>query len=143
MSDGPRTGAVIYATNVDRVATFYAMVLGLSEAARADDHLALESTGFHLVVHRISGTGSPAGDTADPPARRATAAFKPVFFVSDLPRLRVVVETYGGVMEPADRQWFFNGMTVCDALDPEGNVIQFRANRADADSSPAAVAARP
>jgi hypothetical protein len=29
-------------------------------------------------------------------------------------------------MEPADREWSFNGVTVCDGFDPEGNVIQFR-----------------
>ncbi len=27
---------------------------------------------------------------------------------------------------PADQEWPFGGFTVCDALDPEGNVIQFR-----------------
>jgi hypothetical protein len=30
------------------------------------------------------------------------------------------------VLESADREWSFNGVTVCDGLDPEGNVIQFR-----------------
>ena len=29
-------------------------------------------------------------------------------------------------MEPRDREWSFNGVAVCDAVDPEGNVIQFR-----------------
>jgi hypothetical protein len=42
--------------------------------------------------------------------------------------VRVVVEAHGGVMEPVDKEWSFNGVTVCDGLDPEGNVIQFREN---------------
>jgi catechol 2,3-dioxygenase-like lactoylglutathione lyase family enzyme len=121
-----RTGAVLFAKNLDRVAIFYSVVLGLSEANRADDHILLESPGFQLVVHRISGGGPAAGDIAAPPARRATAAFKPVFFVPSISRLREVAETHGGVMEPVDREWSFNGVTVCDGLDPEGNVIQFR-----------------
>jgi hypothetical protein len=29
-------------------------------------------------------------------------------------------------MEPAAKEWSFNGVTVCDLLDPEGNVVQFR-----------------
>jgi hypothetical protein len=29
-------------------------------------------------------------------------------------------------MEPVEKEWSFNGVLVCDALDPEGNVIQFR-----------------
>jgi hypothetical protein len=32
-------------------------------------------------------------------------------------------------MEPMEQEWSFNGVAVCDGLDPEGNVIQFRENR--------------
>ena len=88
MSYESRTGAVLFAKNLDRVATFYSVVLGLTEANRADDHILLESPGFQLVVHRLTGGGSAAGDVTAPPARRATAAFKPVFFVPSISRLR-------------------------------------------------------
>ena len=127
MSYESRTGAVLFAKDLNRVATFYSVVLGLTEANHADDHIVLESPGFQLVVHRLTGGGSPAGDITSPPARRATAAFKPVFFVPSIARLREVAETHGGVLEPPDQEWSFNGVTVCDGLDPEGNVIQFRA----------------
>ena len=120
-----RTGAVLFAKNPDRVASFYAAVLGLVEASRADDHIVLESPGFQLVVHQIVSDGSAAGDSV-PAARRAAAAFKPVFFVPSVSRLRDVAETHGGVIEAADHEWLFNGVTVCDGVDPEGNVIQFR-----------------
>ena len=126
MSYESRTGAVLFARNLDRVATFYAVMLGLIEANRADDHILLESPGFQLVVHRVTAGGSTAGDITVPPARRRTAAFKPVFFVRSISRLRAVAETQGGVIEPAEQEWSFNGVTVCDGLDPEGNVIQFR-----------------
>jgi predicted enzyme related to lactoylglutathione lyase len=122
MSYESRTGAVLFANNLDRVATFYSVVLGLTQAHRDDDHILLESPGFQLVVHRITG-GSIAGDGT---GRRVTAAFKPVFFVPSISRLRDVAQTHGGVMEPIDREWSFNGITVCDGVDPEGNVIQFR-----------------
>ena len=121
-----RTGGVLFAKNLDRVATFYSVVLGLTEAHRDDDHVLLESRGFQLVVHRITVSGAAAGDVTTPPARRRTAAFKPVFFVPSISRLRAVAETHGGVLEPADQEWSFNGATVCDGLDPEGNIIQFR-----------------
>ena len=120
-----RTGAVLFARNLDQVARFYSVVLGLTEANRADDHILLESPGFQLVVHRITGGAAPA-DITTPPARRATAAFKPVFFVPSISRLRGLAETHGGVLESTDQQGSFNGVTVCDGLDPEGNVIQFR-----------------
>jgi catechol 2,3-dioxygenase-like lactoylglutathione lyase family enzyme len=121
-----RTGAVLFATDLDRVATFYSVVLGLAEEGRDDDHIRLESPGFQLVVHRIPRERAPAGDISAPPARRSTASFKPVFFVPDLSHLRSVAEPLGGLIEPADKEWSFNGVTVCDGLDPEGNVVQFR-----------------
>jgi hypothetical protein len=126
MSYTSRTGAVLFAKSPDRVAAFYSVVLRLSEAGRDDDHILLESSGFQLVVHRIIVEGSAAREITLPPTRRATAAFKPVFFVPSISRLRGVVEKQGGVMEPADKEWSFNGVVVCDGLDPEGNVIQFR-----------------
>ena len=112
--------------NVDQVAAFYSSVLGLIEAKRADDHIVLESPGFQLVVHRIPQHRDPKTDIASPPVRRADAPFKPVFFVPSLASIRVVAEAHGGYMEPTDKEWSFNGVLVCDGLDPEGNVIQFR-----------------
>jgi catechol 2,3-dioxygenase-like lactoylglutathione lyase family enzyme len=121
-----RTGAVLFAKGLDRMATFYSAVLGLTESNRDDDHIVLESPGFQLVVHRIPGDRAATVEIAVPPVRRASAAFKPVFFIPSIAKIRVVAEPYGGVMEPKEKEWSFNGVTVCDALDPEGNVIQFR-----------------
>jgi catechol 2,3-dioxygenase-like lactoylglutathione lyase family enzyme len=123
-----RTGAVLFARRLDQVAAFYSSVLGLTEANRDDDHILLESPGFQLVVHRIAGR-SPAPATAEPAepgVRRATAAFKPVFFVDSLESVRRIADAHGGAMEPREKEWSFDGILVCDALDPEGNVIQFR-----------------
>jgi catechol 2,3-dioxygenase-like lactoylglutathione lyase family enzyme len=126
MSYKSRTGAVIFAKSLDRVADFYSIVLGLTEANRDTDHIVLESPGFQLVVHKIPGDRAATVEIAVPPVRRATAAFKPVFFVPSIASVRVVAEANGGVMEPVDKEWSFNGVMVCDGLDPEGNVIQFR-----------------
>jgi extradiol dioxygenase family protein len=111
------------------MATFYSTVLGLTEANRDDEHIVLESPGFQLVVHRIPGDRARTVEIAVPPVRRASAAFKPVFFVPNIASIRRLVETNGGVMEPMEKEWSFNGVTVCDGLDPEGNVIQFREHR--------------
>ena len=121
-----RTGAVLFARGLDQVATFYSKVLGLVEANRDDDHILLESPGFQLVVHRIPGQPSSVMQSAEPATRQAKAAFKLVFFVEGLESVRASVSAHGGAMEPRDREWSFNGVAVCDAVDPEGNVIQFR-----------------
>ena len=130
-----RTGAVLFATQLDRVAGFYAAVLGLTETNRDDDHILLESPGFQLVVHRLVGGRPAAADSTVAPDRRRTAAFKPVFFVPSISRLRGLAESHGGAIEPSASEWSFNGATVCDALDPEGNVIQFRVNATGVDES--------
>ena len=129
MSYESRTGAVLFARALDRMATFYSAVLGLTEANRDEEHTVLESPGFQLVVHRIPGNSAMTAEIAVPPVRRASAAFKPVFFVPNISSIRAIVETYGGVMEPTEMESSFNGVTVCDGLDPEGNVIQFREQR--------------
>ena len=124
MSYQSRTGAVLFACRLDQVAAFYANVLGLRQASRDGDHILLESPGFQLVVHRIPG--HPADRAAAPTARRARAVFKPVFFVESLATVRSIANAHHGNMEPRDKEWSFNGTVVCDAVDPEGNVIQFR-----------------
>jgi catechol 2,3-dioxygenase-like lactoylglutathione lyase family enzyme len=124
-----RTGAVLFAGNVDRIATFYSAVLGLAEAGRDGDHILLESPGFQLVVHRIPHRETPTGEASATATRRANAPFKPVFFVPDFARVRSLAESLGGALETADREWSFNGVPVCDGVDPEGNVIQFREHK--------------
>jgi predicted enzyme related to lactoylglutathione lyase len=101
-------------------------VLGLREANRDTDHILLESPGFQLVVHRVPEHMAKTLEKSEPPIRRASAAFKPVFFVSNLTSVRTQAKAHGGTVEPKDKEWSFNGAVVCDALDPEGNVIQFR-----------------
>ena len=121
-----RTGAVLFATWLDNVASFYSNVLGLAEVHRDDDHILLESPSFQLVVHRIPGHPKTPTELADQPVRRAGASFKPVFFVGSLGNVREIAAAHGGTMDAPEKEWSFNGVAVCDAIDPDGNVIQFR-----------------
>ena len=126
MMSESRSGAVLYAKNIDRVAAFYSAVLGMEEEARDADHVVLESPAFQLVVLQIPSEVASTIEITVPPKRRAMAAVKPVFFVSTLADVRAAVEAFGGVMSSSDTEWWFQGFKVCDGLDPEGNVIQFR-----------------
>lgn len=120
---------MLFAHRLDQVAVFYSKVLGLREVDRDVDHILLESPGFQLVVHRITDDAATI-ELSDPPARRVSAALKPVFFVESLANVRAIAKRHGGVMEPSRKEWSFDGVVVCDALDPEGNVIQFRETHA-------------
>lgn len=101
-------------------------MLGLQATGRDEEHVVLESPGFQLVVLRIPADISATITISTPPVRRAMAAIKPVFFIPSLARVRVSVTMCGGVMNPESQEWSFRGFTVCNGLDPEGNVIQFR-----------------
>jgi len=119
-----RAGAVLYAKDVDRVAGFYAAVLGLETAGRDEEHVLLESRAFQLVVLRAPGAS--AIQVAVPPVRRADSPLKLVFFVPSIAGIRASIGAHGGVLNRANQEWLFNGWKVCDGLDPEGNVIHFR-----------------
>src|SRR5262245_11936197 len=113
-----RTGAVLFARRLEPVAAFYSKVLGLTEAHRDEDHILLESPGYQLVVHRIPGQAAlPSEAVSSPPPRASAAAFKPVFFVPSLASVRRLAHAHGGAMDPPEKEWSFNGVQVCDALD--------------------------
>jgi len=126
MSYESRAGAVLYAKDMDHVAAFYSAALGLETAGRDDEHVLLESPAFQLVVLRIPSHIASTIQIAVPAVRRANAAVKLVFFVPRIADVRAVAEALGGVLNAAEDEWWFNGWKVCDGLDPEGNVIQFR-----------------
>ena len=126
MSYESRAGAVLYAKDMDRVAGFYAAVVGLETAGRDEEHVLLESRGFQLVVLRMPSHIASTIQIAVPPVRRANSTLKLVFFVPSIAQMRASAEAQGGVLNGTDKEWLFNGWKVCDGLDPEGNVIQFR-----------------
>ena len=81
---------------------------------------------LQLVVLQIPTDIASAIEISVPPTRRSMTAVKLVFFIPNIADIRTSVEAFGGVMNSADKEWSFQGFKVCDCLDPEGNVIQFR-----------------
>jgi hypothetical protein len=126
MKHESRSGAVLYAKDVSRLVAFYSAVLDLRAVDSNDNHVVLESRAFQLVVLGIPADIASSIEITVPPGRRATVAFKPVFFVPSLAAVRAAAEAFGGVLNSADKEWWFQGCKVCDGLDPEGNVVQFR-----------------
>jgi predicted enzyme related to lactoylglutathione lyase len=62
----------------------------------------------------------------NPPTPRRDTAIKPFFVVTSLAAAREKAATSGGALEPANKEWSARGFRACEAVDPEGNVIQFR-----------------
>ncbi len=90
------------------------------------DYIMLESWPFQLVVLQIPERIAKTITIQSPPVRRENGAIKLVFLVERLAQAREVAVQCGGALNGAGPEWSFDGATVCDGYDPEGNVYQLR-----------------
>ncbi len=125
----PPPGVAVYAKDLAIVARFYASVAGLGVVEEAEGHVALASDTLDLVVVRIPAELAEEISISSPPARREKTPIKPLLPVDSIAATRPVAAALGGVVDPAEREWRWQGSTVCDGHDPEGNVFQLRERR--------------
>jgi predicted enzyme related to lactoylglutathione lyase len=121
-----RTGAVLYAKDLSSVQAFYETVAGLAVEHVERGHVILGTASFQLVVLRIPERVASSIQIENPPRRRTETPIKLVFFVPSIAEARAAAAMHGGEVNPAEREWKFQGCRVCDGHDPEGNVVQFR-----------------
>jgi predicted enzyme related to lactoylglutathione lyase len=122
-------GAVIYAKNPRLIADFYQHVVGMSVSQVTDDFITLEANSFRLVLLQIPERLARMVTVESPPLRRENAAIKPIFYVKSLANSREAAAKFGGALNGTRREWTFEGATVCDGSDPEGNVYQLRESK--------------
>jgi len=127
----------VYAVDVPWVASFYEMVAGLARTTTEPGYVILESPGFELAVVEIPAHLAQEIALATPAVRREDTPVKLAFFVPSIAHAREVASTLGGVIDPVDREWSFQGNLVCDGNDPEGNVLQLRQPLEVGDGGPA------
>lgn len=124
MTANALSGMVIFAADHRRLADFYAALTDLPVQFVDDTIAVLHTETFELVIHRLPGEPS-----ASPGAPRHDGYVKPFFPVASLARTRGKAAALGGRLEPPDQEWSARGFRACEAVDPEGNVIQFREER--------------
>jgi predicted enzyme related to lactoylglutathione lyase len=128
---GPaRAGLFIYAKDLPRLARFYAAVGGMVVRHETAEMIVLESPDIQLLVHRIPPAIAAGIEITVPPQRREDTALKFFFSIESLAETRAHAEALGG--EVGHEHWPGPGFTVCNAMDPEGNVFQVREWRAAA-----------
>lgn len=125
MSSDPKSGLVIYAKDLRRVAAFYAGMLGIVPAHADEESVTLELPGLQLVVHRIPPHIAAGIVVGDPPAVREDTAIKPVLVIASLATARATARTLGGALADTGHEWRHGGAVVCNGVDPEGNVVAF------------------
>jgi hypothetical protein len=74
------------------------------------------------VIHSLSR--EPAA--SKPPLARDDSYIKPFFPVKSLSEAREIATALGGQLRPQNEEWEARGFRACEAIDPDGNVIQFR-----------------
>jgi predicted enzyme related to lactoylglutathione lyase len=117
-----RPGTVIFTRNHQRLARFYQAMTGLAVRFTDAGITVLASETFELVLHSLPG--EPA--VGDPPTVRHDSYIKPFFAVTSLAEAREKAAAFGGQLRPKSEEWGARGFRACEAIDPDGNVIQFR-----------------
>lgn len=121
-----KSGAVIFAKDILRLAEFYRDVLAMPILLAEKDHIILESATFQLVIHGISKKIAAQIQIETPPALREDTALKLFFPVESIAQARLKAKALGGGFKPKNREWEARGFRACDGYDPEGNVLQVR-----------------
>ena len=124
MSGPARAGLFIYAKDVERVAAFYAEVLGMVRAHATPQMMVLRSPDLQLVVHAMPAERAAQVTIATPPVPRDDAAIKFFHTVPSLAQAGETAAALGGAVWP--EQYRGPGFIVCNAVDPEGNIFQVR-----------------
>jgi predicted enzyme related to lactoylglutathione lyase len=122
MINSIRPGAVIFTGDHKRLAKFYEAVTGLTVSYTDDQITVLGSDIFELVIHSLPK--EPA--VREPPRVREDVYIKPFFPVASLAETRKKAADMGGQLRSQNEEWEARGFRACEAIDPDGNVIQFR-----------------
>jgi len=122
MATNAKPGAVIFTGDHRRLAQFYEAMTGLAVHFTDDSHTVLRSETFELVIHSLSTEAA----VSEPPVAREDSYIKPFFPVTTLSEARERAAALGGQLRPQNEEWTARGFRACEAIDPDGNVIQFR-----------------
>ncbi len=126
MPDLSKPGAVLFATNLSRLARFYEGVAGLSVVHADVDIIVLDSAHQQLVLHGIPPHIAETIVIDSPPRLRTDTAVKLIFAVASIAEARAAAAVLGGGVNARKTEFEARGFRACDGHDPEGNVIQFR-----------------
>jgi len=96
-------------------------VTGLPLCVHEASITVLGSDSFQVVIHDLAG--EPPGHASRP---RNDAYVKPFFEVNSLAETRAIVDSLGGEADPPSKEWTGGRFLACEAVDPDGNPVQFR-----------------
>jgi predicted enzyme related to lactoylglutathione lyase len=110
---------VLFVEGLTRSANFYAALLGGEISDQSATFVRVSTDANEVLLHQIPGA---TPDESYP--TREDAAMKPVYFVASIDAARSAVAALGGRVYDASTVATYGNVNYCDAVDPEGNVIQ-------------------
>jgi predicted enzyme related to lactoylglutathione lyase len=110
---------VLFVEGLTRSANFYAALLSADLFEQSDTFVRVTSDSSEVLLHQIPGA---TPDESYP--TREDAAMKPVYVVASIDAARSAVASLGGRVYDASTLATYGNVNYCDAVDPEGNVIQ-------------------
>jgi predicted enzyme related to lactoylglutathione lyase len=129
VSDRANVAVVIYTVDITRVSDFYAATMHVEDLRREADHVVLETPGAQLVVLAVPASVAQDIVITSPPGRRTETPVNVGFPVESIAASRATAGRLGAQIDSPPHGWQFEGYTVCDGHDPEGNVLQLRERR--------------
>jgi predicted enzyme related to lactoylglutathione lyase len=122
---GPaRAGALVYALDLERVATFYERVLSMQRRVSDAEHVVLASADFQLIIHAMPASCRAGMVVTSPPRPRENTAIRLFFTIHSFAVSDSLVASLGGKL--LAQSWSGPGFTVRNGYDCEGNVFQLR-----------------
>jgi predicted enzyme related to lactoylglutathione lyase len=116
--------AVLFTINLHSLAHFYERVAGMRVLRTEDDHIGLGTGSFRLTIHQIQARHARGITVATPPVVREGGALKLALPVKEIAQAREAAAQLGGAVYSPDKEWSYEGSTICDGYDPDGNVFQ-------------------
>ncbi len=110
---------VLFVEGLTRSANFYAALLGGELSGQSATFVRVSTDANEVLLHQIPGA---IPDESYP--IREDAAMKPVYVVGSIDAARAAVAQLGGRVYDASTVATYGNVHYCDAVDPEGNVIQ-------------------
>jgi predicted enzyme related to lactoylglutathione lyase len=126
MQPSLKVAAVLFAADPQRLAAFYAAMTGLAVGTGDEGQPTLVSDAFELTFHALAGQSPP--DVCA--SAREDGHVRLVFPVASLAAARDSAPALGGRVRPTNEESRGRDFVACDAVDPEGNVIQLRESAA-------------
>ena len=115
---------IIFAKDMEKMASCYGSVIGLPRVETPDDSsdfISFDAGAVHLALHRIPEDYARGFEITDPPIARESTPMKVAFRVENVHQTRRELQSRGATFGPVRE---FGALRLCDGADPEANIFQ-------------------